>query len=48
MKRSQLKSIATKTGTDIDLYNFRKQRNLVVNLNKKREKETSKSFVYQK
>ena len=35
MKRSQLKSIANKTGKDIDLYNFRKQRNLVVNLNKK-------------
>ena len=34
-KRSQLKNIANKTGKDIDLYNFRKQRNLVVNLNKK-------------
>ena len=34
MKRSQLKSIANKTGKDIDLYKFRKQRNLVVNLNK--------------
>ena len=34
-KRSQLKNIANKTGKDIDLYNFRKQQNLVVNLNKK-------------
>ena len=48
MKRSQLKSIANKTGKDIDLYKFRKQRNLVVNLNKKREKEFSKFFVYRK
>ena len=38
MKRSQLKSIANKTCKDIDLYNFRKQKNLVVNLYKK-EKE---------
>ena len=37
-KRSQLKSIASKTGKDIDLFKFRKQRNLGVNLNKK-EKE---------
>ena len=35
IKRSQLKSIAKKTAKDINLYNFRKQRNLVVNLNKK-------------
>ena len=48
MKRSQLKSIANKKGKDIDLYKFRKQRNLVVNLNKKREKEFSKFFVYRK
>ena len=34
MKRSQLKNIANKTGKDIDLYKFRKQRNLV-NLNEK-------------
>ena len=38
MKRSQLKSIANKTGKDIDLYNFRKQRNLVVTHNKKQKK----------
>ena len=35
MKRSQLKSITNKTGKHINLYKFRKQRNLVVNLNKK-------------
>ena len=35
-KRSELKGIANKTGKGIDLHNFRKQRNLVVNLNKKR------------
>ena len=35
MKRSQLKSIANKTGKDINLYKFQKQRNLVVSLNKK-------------
>ena len=39
MKRSQLKRIANKTGKDIDLYNFRKQRKLVVNLNKKEKKK---------
>ena len=39
MKRSQLKSIANKTGKDIDLHKFRKQRNLVVNLNKKEKKK---------
>ena len=38
MKRSQLKSIADKTGKDIGLYNFQKQRNLVLNLNKKRKR----------
>ena len=38
MNRSQLKSIANKTGKDIDLYNFRKQRNLVVTHNKKQKK----------
>ena len=43
MKRSQLKSIANKTCKDIDLYNFRKQKNLVVNLNKK-EKEILNSL----
>ena len=37
MKRSQLKPIASKTGKDIDLYNFRTQRNLVINLNKKEQ-----------
>ena len=35
MQKSQLQSIANKTGKDIDLYKFQKQRNLVVNLNKK-------------
>ena len=39
MKRSQLKIIANKTSKDIDLYKFRKQGNLVVNLNKKEKKE---------
>ena len=39
MKRSQVKSIANKTGKDIDLYNFPKQRNLVVNLDKKEKKK---------
>ena len=38
MKRSPLKSFANKTGKDIDLYKFRKQSNLVVNLNKKEKK----------
>ena len=41
MKRSQLKSIVNK---DIALHNFQKQRNLVVNLNKK-EKKISRFFV---
>ena len=39
MKRSQLKSIANKTGKDIDLYKFQKQRNLVVSFNKKEKKK---------
>ena len=39
MKRSQLKNIANKTGQDIDLYKFWKQRNLVANLNKKERKK---------
>ena len=39
MKRFQLKGIANKTGKDIGLHNFRKQRNLVVNLNKKEKKK---------
>ena len=39
MKRSQLKSIVNKTGKDIDLYKFRKQRNLVVNINKKEKRK---------
>ena len=37
MKIPQLKKIANKTGKDIGLYNFRKQRNRVVNLNKKEQ-----------
>ena len=45
MKRSQLKSIANKIGKDIDLYNFRKQRNLVVNLNKKEKKKYLNSLL---
>ena len=44
MKRSQLKSFANKTSKDIDLYKFRKQRNLVVNLNKK-EKKNFLNFI---
>ena len=39
MKRSQLKRTANKTGKYIGLYNFRKQRNLVVNVNKKEKKK---------
>ena len=38
MKRSQLKIIMNKTGKDIDLCKVRKQRNLVVNLYKKRKR----------
>ena len=45
MKRSQLKSIANKTNKDIDLYNFRKQRNLVVTHNKKQKKICLNSLV---
>ena len=37
MKISQLKSITNKTGKDISLYNFRKQRNRVVDVNKKEQ-----------
>ena len=44
MKRSQLKSIANKTDKDIDPNHFRKQRNLVVNLNKKEEKKFLNSY----
>ena len=38
MKRFQLKSIANKMGKEVDLCKFRKQRNLVVNLNEKDKK----------
>ena len=44
MKTSQLKSIANKSGRDIDLYMFWKQRNLVVNLNEKEKKNFLNSF----
>ena len=44
MKRFQLKGIANKTGKDIGLYNFRKQRNLIVNLNKKEKKKFQNSL----
>ena len=44
MKKSQLQSIANKTGKDIDLSKLRKQRNLVVNLNKK-EKNKCLNFL---
>ena len=44
MKRFQLKGIANKTGKDIVLYNFRKQRNLIVNLNKKEKKKFQNSL----
>ena len=47
MKRSQLKSIAIKTGKDIDLYNFWKQRTLLVNLNKKEQKKFLNSLSIQ-
>ena len=40
MNRSLLKSTANKTEKDTDLYKFQKQRNLVVNLNKKKRKRT--------
>ena len=43
-KRSQLKSIANKTGKDIDLHKFWKQKNLVVNVNKKKKKKFLNSF----
>ena len=39
MKRSQLKSIANKTGKDNNPPNLRKQRNQIVNLNKKEKKK---------
>ena len=39
MKRFQIKRIANKTGKDTGEYNFRKQRNLVVNLNKRKKKK---------
>ena len=39
MKSSQLKRVANKTGKYIDLHNFRKQRNVVVNLNEKEKKK---------
>ena len=42
MKRSQLKSIVNK---DIALHNFQKQRNLVVNLNKKEKKKFLNSLL---
>ena len=45
MKRFQLKSIANKMNKDIDLYNFRKQQNLVVNLNKKEKKKFLNSLL---
>ena len=38
MKRSQLKIIVNKTDEDIDLYKFRKQRNLVINPNQEKKK----------
>ena len=44
MKRFQSKSIANKAGKDINLYNFREQRNLVVSLNKKAKKKFPNSF----
>ena len=39
MKRSQLKTIANKTGKDNNPPNLRKQRNQIVNLNKKEKKK---------
>ena len=44
MKISQLKSITNKTGKDISLYNFRKQRNRVVDLNKKEQNKLLNSL----
>ena len=44
MKRFQSKGIANKAGKDINLYNFRKQRNPVVNLNKKAKKKFPNSL----
>ena len=37
MKRFQIKNIAKKTGKDTGEYNFQKQRNLLVNLNKRKK-----------
>ena len=38
MKRSRLKNIANRTGSPLDFNNYKKQRNLVVSLNKKQKK----------
>ena len=44
MKRYQLQSIANKTSKDIDLHKLQKQRNLVVNLNKKEKNKLINSL----
>ena len=41
MKRAHLKNIANKSGLESDLYAYKRQRNLVVSLNKKSEKKLS-------
>ena len=38
MKRSRLKNVANKTKSPLDISNYKKQRNLVVSLNKKQKK----------
>ena len=44
MKRSRLKNKANKTKTSIDISNFKKQRNYVVNLNKQAKFEYFSSY----
>ena len=45
MKWSQLKCISNNTCNDIDLYKYLKQRSLVLNVNKKREKKFLNSLL---
>ena len=46
MKRSRLKNKANKTKKPIDISNFKKQRNYVVNLNKQAKFEYFSSYNY--
>ena len=45
MERSQLKSIANNTGKNVNLHRYRKQRNLVVNLNWKEKRKFPNSLL---